>query len=188
MAQFIRVLHYLWATVRFLYECATKMSISTWFYLFVATFTLIGSYCIMHIMRDLWTTIGAIIMFVPKLYIKLVNYLMNFVDAPHCHYRDHAHHSHQRPPPTTPPTSESSSERLYPLCVVWSYPVELPWIPLLNALYSTPLTLLAPSVSVTTTTTTVIMTFQFAHPFKAHDDTIAIPKDKQRDVEDVYRW
>lgn len=35
---------------------------------------------------------------------------------------------------------------------------------------------------------TVIMTFQYAHPFKAHEDTLDIPKDKQRDVEDIYRW
>lgn len=128
MVKIKTVLLYMCGSVRLLYKLGTKMSLSLWLYLFVAATALIGSYCIMHIMHDLWITTTAIIMFAPKLYIKFINYLMNFVDEPHCHMRNHCHHrqqqhhhhhhkrhkrhrhSHHRPPPP-PPSSDSSSER-----------------------------------------------------------------------------
>lgn len=106
MVHFKTVLHYLWRTGGFMYLLGTKFSLRTWFYLFVAAVALIGAYCIMHIMCDLWKTIGAIIMFAPKLYIKFISYLMSYVDGPRClyyrrphHHRHHHHHHHQRTPP-----------------------------------------------------------------------------------------
>lgn len=112
MVQLLQGLHYLWVTFKILYEYGTKMSFNTWLHVLVGLSALSGLCCIMHILQNLWKTFSAIILFAPKLYIKLVNYLMNFVEAPrHCQNDAHNHsrHSH-RPTPT--PTPTSSSERL----------------------------------------------------------------------------
>lgn len=110
------VFHYIWITTRCVYRCTTKMSLSTWFYLIVAVTALIGAYCIMHIMCDLWKTIGAILLFAPKLYVKLVNYLMNFVESPPEFYLkrqkcSHHHHQQHNQARVATPELDSSDQR-----------------------------------------------------------------------------
>lgn len=112
MVNILSTLHYVAATIRFSYHIAAKMSIITWLYLFVAGTAVIGFYCIIHIMREMSHTIMSIVMFGPKLYAKLVDFLMSFVDGPernqnrrqyvehrnlnHTHHHFHHAHSHNR--------------------------------------------------------------------------------------------
>lgn len=115
MVRITKILHYLWIIVSFLYLIGKRISFGTWFYLFVTSVALIGIYFIMHIISDLWKTIGTIIMFVPKLLMTLINCLLKSVDAPHCHMIDHEHHMHQshrhghHDRTITPPQTETES-------------------------------------------------------------------------------
>lgn len=121
MVHLSTVMHYLWSTIRVLYGLGTKMSLGTWCYLFLTTTALIGSYCIMHILCDFWKALGAIVLFAPKLYMKLINYLMNYVDGPNCQYhgrknarqrrRPQQQQRHHSPPPPNSSSSDISTDR-----------------------------------------------------------------------------
>lgn len=123
MVKTFTAIRYTWNTFSLIIQLSFKMSIRMWFYLLMGSTTLIGSYCVLHILRNIWNTIVSIVMFAPKLYVQLVNYCMTFVsesaskktEQAHHHHHNHNHsHNRVRTPVTPPPTpipSGSSSER-----------------------------------------------------------------------------
>lgn len=94
MVQYSTLLHYLWITVKVLYHVGTRMPVSMWLYAFTGLTAMIGIYCLIHVVKNMWTTTTSVLFFIPKLYMKFVDYLMNYVEEPHCHLTDHHHHQH----------------------------------------------------------------------------------------------